>query len=186
MAILHIGENNNSLYTFYNHRICKKLKSISPKYLKAFEFCQNNIRGIQSPNFESEKQMQRRLIYDKVKKETNELNNHTAYNDLSCYKIRKIIQALFNNEFKLVVNIFFKGGDFEREYFRDFVYGGIVNIIDLGNFNIVKYMDIIKKKNFNLCTKKRHSMLRKYDADWKRHCPQFEVLSFYEYAKLNL
>ena len=90
MAILLVDCNNNrKLYSFYNHRIYKKLKGIDIKYQKSFKFCQMNIHGIQTPNYESDAQIERRLVYDKVIKTPTELDSHTVYNDLSCFKIRK-------------------------------------------------------------------------------------------------
>ena len=183
MAVLHTQGDIIKLYSFYNHRICKKLNRIDMKYQKSFYYCQANIHGIQSPNYESIKQKDRRLVHDKLIKEIEPLNKQIIYNDLSCYKLRKIMSGLFMNEFKGVINIYFKGGNFEREYFRNFVDTS-VNIIDLGKFDIVNYIDIVRK--YGVCNSKRHSMLRKSASDWIRHCPQFEVLSFYEYAKLNL
>ena len=52
-------------------------------------------------------------------------------------KLEKICRELFNTDFKKVVNIYFKGGDFEKAFFRDFVYSN-VNIIDLGSFRHCK------------------------------------------------
>ena len=184
MAILLVEGNSTrkNLYTFYNHRICKKLNRLDIKYLKSFKFCQSNIHGIQDPNYESCAQLNRRRVYDKIIKSTPELESHIVSNDLSCFKIRKILWELFDTDFKNVVNIYFKGGDFEKGFFRDFVYSN-VNIVDLGVFDILRYMYIIK--DYDVCSINRHKMLCKKE-DWTRHCPQYEVLSFYEFAKLNL
>ena len=181
LGILHVSGDKIELYTFYNHRICKKINRIDIKYKKSFEYCQANIHGIQTPNYESVKQVDRRRIHDKIIKQIPPLDKQVIYNDLSCYKLRKILQELFMSEFKNVVN--FKGGNFETEYLRNFVYSN-VNIVDLGNFDIKKYIDIVSK--YDLYNIKRHSMLHKFHTDWIRHCPQYEVLSFYEYFKIHL
>ena len=183
MAVLHLTGGVLDLYSFYNHRICKEFNSIDIKFKKTFKYCQANIHGIQTPNYESLKQVDRRLVYDKIINQVDGLNKQISHNDLSCYKLRKILEQLFIHEFKGVVNIYYKGGNFEREYFKQFIDNN-VNIVDLGKFDIIKYINIVRK--YIVCNIKRHSMLRKSDSEWIRHCPQFEVLSFYEYSKLNL
>ena len=45
------------------------------------------------------------------------------------------------------------------------------------------YMDNIK--HYNVCSNKRHKMLYN-KVEWRRHCPQYEVLAFYDFAKINL
>ena len=139
MAILLVKSEDKSrnLYSFYNHRICKRYNEIEEKYQASFRYCQRNIHGKQIPNYESNYQVSRRKVYDKKIKDTPQLDSHTEYGDLSCYKLRRILEGLFETDFKKVTKIYFKGGNFEQEFFRSFINND-VNIIDLGNFDVTE------------------------------------------------
>ena len=46
-----------------------------------------------------------------------------------------------------------------------------------------KYMHYVKKKN-DICDVSKHCAY--IGNNWRRHCPQYEVMCFNEYNKLNL
>ena len=43
---------------------------------------------------------------------------------------------------------------------------------------------INKLKMYNLCSMMKHRLFT--GENWNRHCPQYEVLSFYEFDKINI
>ena len=135
MSIVWSYKDKIEIYHFYNHRICKNTREMSIQELNSFYFCQKKIHGIQLPNFESISQSKRRLVYDVKTKNFNSNIIYKIYSDISCHTLRSIINDLFKY-FKRYsdVHIYFKGGNFEKKYFEEYV--NKQNIIDLGNFNI--------------------------------------------------
>ena len=180
LSILHVSSSERVIYTFYNHRICCKYSRLHPKYKKAFEFCQRNIHGLQRPNYETLKQVTRRGTYTKMKDILDCGITQYRYNDLSCFKVKEIITSLFAKTFKNVGKLCYKGGIFELRYFGDMCRIAGIDMLDLGRFDIATYIDHVSY--VNACYENRHkrNLSQHSKKNWRRHCPQFEVMAFYD------
>ena len=180
MGILHVKTCGQALHSFYNHRICRKYALIPEKYKYSFQYCQQNIHGIQKPNYETLKQMERRGIHSERSCVKSGELTQIKYRDLSCFKISEIVRRLFVKEFRKVKKLYFKGGVYELKYFGPICRVRGIQLVDLGRFDIGYHVENIS--NQTVCVYQRHRNLRKkHYGKWRRHCPQYETLGFLDY-----
>ena len=76
------------------------------------------------------------------------------------------------------LRIFYKEYNFELNYFAKYVVAGERELCDFGLFNLEDYMPEIPCAE-DVCSATNHSGL--VAGDWRRHCPQCEVLAFKNY-----
>ena len=138
--------------------------------------CQKNIHGITMPKYYPNKFNFGYNVY--VRHNVKNINTYYKYTKLSCDVLVEVIQELFKNVFKNVDTIYYKGGEFEKKYFKQFT-SDIVKIVDIGIFDIEKYISKLGTIN-NLCHHECHKNLKDI-TKWRRHCPQYEVLAIYDY-----
>ena len=144
---MHVNNTHKNMYSFYIESTCIPYEKLTTKQKNAFKYCQKNKHGITMPKYYPNKFNFRYNVY--VRHNVNNINTYYRYTKLSCDALLEVIQELFKNVFKNVDTIYYKGGEFEKKYFKQFT-SDIVKIVDIGIFDIEKYISKLGTIN-NLC-----------------------------------
>ena len=157
------------LYTYYNYNRspCSEFKD--PKYRMSHNHCRKFIHGISIDSKTLPPVVTTRVLPDST--------CHIINTNFQCHDIK---HSLFLHT-KEQITIYYKGGDFERNYFSSLLsslsLSFPVHLQDLGKFDTASFIPL--PTEINPCSKTHHNNLVK--SFWTRHCAQFEVFGFLRY-----